>query len=90
MAELRKLTTLEGDAGVWATLTLARRGDKEALPRAVRVFRLNELSEAAKLNELGMATVLHRASWSCCRMRPRPVTCRSRLYPRKSPSNSTI
>ena len=35
---LRTFTRLEGDPGVWAALTLARRGDKEAMPRALKVF----------------------------------------------------
>jgi hypothetical protein len=38
-AALKKLTALDGDPGAWAALTLARRGDKDALPRALRVFR---------------------------------------------------
>jgi hypothetical protein len=39
-AELKKLTALEGDPGVWAALTLASRGDKDAVPRALEVFEL--------------------------------------------------
>ncbi len=35
---LRKLTKLQGDPGVWAALTLARRGHKDAMPRALQVF----------------------------------------------------
>jgi hypothetical protein len=37
-AELKKLTALEGDPGVWAALTLASRGDKDAVPRILHVF----------------------------------------------------
>jgi hypothetical protein len=39
VAALEKLTALKGDAGVWAALTLARRGRKDAIPRALEVFR---------------------------------------------------
>ncbi|MHB9108869.1 MAG: hypothetical protein ACYDCO_17600 [Armatimonadota bacterium] len=38
MAALKELSVLEGDAGVWAALTLARRGDRSAVPRALQVF----------------------------------------------------
>lgn len=38
-ARLTELTKLEGDPGVWAALSLARRGDKSAMPRALRVFQ---------------------------------------------------
>ena len=38
MAALRELTSLPGDAGAWAALNLARRGDKSAMPRALQVF----------------------------------------------------
>lgn len=38
MTQLRVLQTLPGDAGVWAALNLARRGDKTAMPRVLRVF----------------------------------------------------
>ncbi len=34
---LRERTGLSGDAGAWAALALARRGDKEALPRALEL-----------------------------------------------------
>jgi hypothetical protein len=36
--ELNRLTKLEGEAGAWAALTLARRGDKTAVPRLLEVF----------------------------------------------------
>ena len=36
--ELTRLTKLEGDPGAWAALTLARRGDKTAVPRLLEVF----------------------------------------------------
>lgn len=54
-AELKKLLALEGDPGVWAALTLARRGHKDAVPRALEVFRASgDQSESA-----GMAVVSH-------------------------------
>ena len=52
MAALRKVTELPGDAGAWAALNLARRGDKRAMPRALRVF--------ATPGEGSMAGVAHR------------------------------
>ncbi|MHC5058192.1 MAG: hypothetical protein ACYTKD_26335, partial [Planctomycetota bacterium] len=51
-AELRKLTALEGDPGVWAALTLARRGDKSSMPRALEVL--------ATLGKSNMEGVPHR------------------------------
>jgi hypothetical protein len=54
---LKKLTALEGDAGVWAALTLARRGDRDAVPRALEVFR--ELPKDQKDKMSGMAGVSH-------------------------------
>lgn len=44
---LAKLTSLPGDAGAWAALTLARRGDKNALPRALQVLQEREPLEMA-------------------------------------------
>ncbi len=38
-AALKRMTSIDGDAGVWAALTLARRGHKDAVPRALEVFR---------------------------------------------------
>ncbi len=38
-AALKRMTAADGDPGVWAALTLARRGDKDAVPRALEVFR---------------------------------------------------
>jgi len=38
MTALKTLSVLEGDAGVWAALTRARRGDRTAVPRALQVF----------------------------------------------------
>lgn len=35
---LRELMKLDGDPGVWAALTLARRGDKSSMPRALKVL----------------------------------------------------
>ncbi len=37
--ELKKLTSLKGDPGVWAALNLARRGDTTAVPRAMKVLQ---------------------------------------------------
>jgi hypothetical protein len=56
-AALKKLTALEGDPGVWAALTLARRGDKTAVPRALEVFR--ELPKEQRDKQPGMAGVPH-------------------------------
>lgn len=38
-AALRTMTALPGDAGAWAALTLARRGDQDAVPRALELLR---------------------------------------------------
>ncbi len=38
MLKLRDVLELDGDAGVWAALNLARRGDKAAVERALEVF----------------------------------------------------
>ena len=57
-AALNKLTALEGGAGVWAALTLARRGNKTAVPRALEVFR--DLPKEQKDELGGMAGVPHR------------------------------
>jgi hypothetical protein len=38
MTKLKEVMTLPGDAGVWAALNLARRGDKSAIARALEVF----------------------------------------------------
>jgi hypothetical protein len=38
VAALKKLTTLQGIPGGWAALTLARRGHKDAVPRALELF----------------------------------------------------
>jgi hypothetical protein len=39
LKELAKLTDLEGEAGAWAALTLARRGEKSAVPRVLALFK---------------------------------------------------
>jgi hypothetical protein len=39
LKELAKLTDLEGEAGAWAALTLARRGQKSAVPRLLALFK---------------------------------------------------
>jgi hypothetical protein len=49
MAALRKVASLEGTPGAWAAVTLARRGDKEAVPRALEVCREEEDLEALNL-----------------------------------------
>jgi hypothetical protein len=38
IARLREFVDLPGDAGVWAAINLARRGDKSVMPRALDVF----------------------------------------------------
>lgn len=38
MRALRELTSLPGNPGVWAALTLARRGEKRVIPRALEAF----------------------------------------------------
>ena len=38
-AALKRMTEVDGDPGAWAALTLARRGHKDAVPRALEVFR---------------------------------------------------
>jgi hypothetical protein len=39
LKELAKLTGLEGEAGAWAALTLARRGNRSAVPRVLDLFK---------------------------------------------------
>jgi hypothetical protein len=39
MAELKELSRLPDDPGVWAALNLVRRGDKSAMTRALEVFK---------------------------------------------------
>ncbi len=56
-AALSRLTAVDGDAGAWAALTLARRGRKDAVPRALQLFR--ELAPADQ-NAVSMARVPHR------------------------------
>lgn len=41
MTELQKLIALPGDPGAWAALNLARREDKTAIPRALKVLETN-------------------------------------------------
>jgi hypothetical protein len=59
-AELQNLTELEGDPGAWAALTLAGRGRKEAVPRALEVFRNRNLSRDEETEQSGMDVVPHR------------------------------
>jgi hypothetical protein len=57
-AALKRTTALEGDPGSWAALTRARRGHKDAVPRALEVFR--ELAPAEREFEgVSMAAVPH-------------------------------
>jgi hypothetical protein len=51
LGELLHLSALDGDAGVWAALARARRGDASAVPRMLQVF--------ATAAEGGMAGVGH-------------------------------
>lgn len=39
LTALKKLIQLKGDPGVWAALTLARRGDSSAVPRLLKAFQ---------------------------------------------------
>jgi hypothetical protein len=50
---LERTTTLDGDAGVWAALTLARRGHKGAVPRALEVFRIHEPYSRMPMGTMG-------------------------------------
>ena len=52
------MTAVDGDPGVWAALTLARRGHKDAVPRALEVFR--RPVPGARSSQAPMATVPHR------------------------------
>jgi hypothetical protein len=56
-AALKRTTTADGDPGAWAALTLARRGHKDAVPRALEVFR--DLAPAGQ-EGVGMEEVPHR------------------------------
>jgi hypothetical protein len=56
-AELKRMTAVDGDPGVWAALTLARRGHKGAVPRALEVFR--RPAPGARSSRAPMATVPH-------------------------------
>jgi hypothetical protein len=47
MATLKELVNQPGDAGVWAALNLARRGDKSVIERALEVFALEGPSNMA-------------------------------------------
>jgi hypothetical protein len=57
-AALERLTALDGDPGTWAALTLARRGHKDALRRALDVFK--DLAPADRQPHGSMADVPHR------------------------------
>ena len=53
MKALRRMAKLPGDPGAWAALNLARRGDKAAVPRALKLF-------AQQVSPGGMGGVPHR------------------------------
>lgn len=53
---LKELTKLAGDPGAWAAFTLARRGRKDAVPRALEVFKPVD----QQANSASMASVPHR------------------------------
>jgi len=61
-AALRSLMSLRGDAGVWAALTLARRGDRAAVLRALEVFAMDaprgSIASAAHFNLTDQVMVL--------------------------------
>jgi hypothetical protein len=57
-AALKRATAVDGDPGAWAALTLARRGHKDAVPRALEVFR--DLAPVEREQTGGMAEVPHR------------------------------
>lgn len=58
VAALKKLTKLGGDPGVWAALTLARRGHKDAVPRMLEVFHYDAAKD--EIPRSGMSSVPHR------------------------------
>jgi hypothetical protein len=47
IARLKEFVNLPGDAGVWAAINLARRGDKSVMPRALDVFATSGPSNMA-------------------------------------------
>lgn len=61
-AALRSWMSLPGDAGVWAALTLARRGERAAVPRALEVFAMDpprgSIASAAHFNLTDQVMVL--------------------------------
>ncbi|MBI3823133.1 MAG: hypothetical protein HY289_10705 [Planctomycetes bacterium] len=50
MGELAELSKLEGEAGGWAALTLARRGQKEAVPRVLKLFGGSQRASRFEVN----------------------------------------
>ncbi|MBC8479589.1 MAG: hypothetical protein H8D46_03915, partial [FCB group bacterium] len=61
--ELQRLTSLEGDAGAWAALNLARRGDKIAVDRILEVFN-NEGYDNINLHQRVMILLSNSAAAS--------------------------
>jgi hypothetical protein len=54
IARLKEFVNLPGDAGVWAAINLARRGDKSAMPRALDVFATAGPSNMAGVPHLNL------------------------------------
>ena len=57
-AALKRMTKVNDDAGAWAALTLASRGHKDAVPRALEALREPRSADPRSLG--GMADVPHR------------------------------
>lgn len=60
LTHLKACSQLPGDEGAWAALTLARRGDKEALSRALQVFSPDEQAERATYNRTNLHYILQQ------------------------------
>jgi len=64
-AVLQQLSRLDGGPGAWAALTLARRGDRSAVPRLLEVFRSapdGESSRRARLLERAQVLLSNAAA----------------------------
>lgn len=64
-AVLTQLSRLDGGPGAWAALTLARRGDRSAVPRLLEVFRAapdGESGERARLLERAQVLLSNAAA----------------------------
>jgi hypothetical protein len=92
MTKLREMAKLPGDAGAWAALNLARRGDKEAMVRALEVF-----TEAGDIRMTGemhrhlqtrllvlLSNSAHKSKIPPRRWRPRSWTPRRKAHARRS------